>query len=216
MAFVSEMVDQLRSLLNDAADTQVTYATKKLFLNRGISLLWPAVRRVTSYTQTLTQSDVSYSLPAAIADGYILSVELSTDNPPDIYVRLQNYDVLPGDEDQASFLYIGDARLVADGVRTLRVTYAAPIPLIAAASYAASQSETFLGPDRALHLPVLYAMGMLTQGKIDDRQDTLRYSTTQATNGVTDTDILSAAQVWLNQFYAELEQLTRPLPPTRD
>ena len=52
-------------------------------------------------------------------------------------------------------------------------------------------------------------MYMIAGSKVDDRQDHTRYSTTQAMNGVNDQDLLAGSQFWLNQFYAELEALTR-------
>lgn len=214
MAFVSEMVDQLRVFLNDTGDTQVSFATKKLFLNRGIQVLWPAIYRITETTIAVTTADSIYALPIAVTQGLVLSVELrdSTDN--DDYLRLANFDVIAGDEDTAGYIRLG-RRPTSDSA-LLRIRYATPISQIAAATYVAAQSEVWVGPDRALNLPVLYAMAMITSAKIDDRQDHTRYSTTQAANGTADSDILTASSAWLNQYYAELEQLTRPLPPTRD
>jgi hypothetical protein len=67
-----------------------------------------------------------------------------------------------------------------------------------------------------MRLAVLYAMGMIAAGKVDDRQDTLRYNTTQATNGVNDGDIIQFAQMWFGQFDVELADMERPLPISRD
>lgn len=216
MAFVSEIFDQLRALLNDPADAQVPYATKKLYVNRGIALLWPGITRIVEYTVQLAVGTEEYSLPAAIGDGLVLSVELSLDADALDYSRIDSFEIMAGNEDESPNLIIRDARLLSTYARWLRVTYAAPVPLVAASTYVASQSEVWSGPDRALGLPVLYAMAMISAGKVDDRQDHTRYSTTQALNGVSDGDILTTSQTWFNQFYAELEQLTRPLPPTRD
>jgi len=214
MAFVSEMFDQLRDLLNDATDTQVPFSTKKLFLNRGIALLWPLIGRVSTVSVDLTQGVRRYTLTSAVMDGRILSVEYTADGDNDDLIRLSNYDVLPGDEDQT-----GSLRLPFDppsDAARVDITIFGPLPSIAAASYAAAGSEAWTGPDRAIHLPVLYAMSMIAARRIDDRQDHTRYSTTQAVNGVTDSDIMGASAMWLNQFYTELEQMSRPLPPARD
>lgn len=213
MAFVSEMVDQLRDLLNDPTDTQVTFATKKLYLNRGIQRLWPSIYRVVSTTIPLVLNVYDYSLAAAVMDGLILSVEVSTVPSGAEFERFNAYDVIPGDEDLAGVLRItrhpGDAYII-------RIKYVAALPTISAASYAAAQSETWLGPDRAIGLPPLYAMGHLVARKLDDRQDTDRYSTTQALNGVTDQDLMAGSQMWFAQFELELESQSRPLPPARD
>jgi len=216
MAKVSEIFDQIRALTNDASDTQVPFATKKLYVNRGIALLWPGIWRVVTETIPLTTGVTEYAASAALADGYVLSCEISEDADGDNFDRFEAYELMPGDEDKAPALYIRDPRVVASSDFDLRFTYAAPPALVTAASYAAAQAENWTGPDRALNLPVLYAMYLIAGSKVDDRQDHTRASTTQAMNGVNDQDILAGSQFWLNQFYAELEALTRPLPPTRD
>jgi hypothetical protein len=215
MAFVSELFDQLRDLLNDATDTQIPYATKKLYLNRGIARMWPKVYRLATTTITILTLTYDYALPVGAADGLIVSVEL--ERLDGSFVRFDDYDIMAGDEDLA-----GVFRLTAnpDSVDLLgydiRIKYAAPVSLIAAASYAAAGSETWTGPDRAMGIPVHYAAALIAMRKIDDRQDTLRYSTTQAENGVTDQDIMSASQLWMGQFELELAEFERPLPPARD
>lgn len=215
MAFVSELFDQLRDLLNDGSDTQVSFATKKLYLNLGINRLWPKVWRLASTSITVTTGTYDYALPVAAADGHIVSVEL--ERLDGSYVRFDEYDVIHGDEDLAGVFRLA---VNPDSVDMLgfdiRIRYAAPVPLITAASYAASQSETWLGPDRAMGLPVHYAASMCAARKVDDRQDTNRYSTTQAQNGVTDQDMMAASQMWMGQFELELSEFDRPLPPARD
>lgn len=215
MAFVSEMVDQLRDLLNDATDSQVSYENKKLWLNRGIRMLWPSIYRVV-VDSSITTSDLvyDYTLPAAVADGVILSVEIETEVGGGRFIRFEDYDLIEGDEDQAGVFRFTSA-LPLSGT-DVRIRYAAPIPVIAAASYAAAGSEAWTGPDRALNLPVFYAMAMIAGRKIDERQDHTRYSTTQAINSITDQDIMAAYQMWMGQFELELDKWSRPLPIVRD
>ena len=215
MAFVSEMVDQLRDLLNDATDSQVPIATKKMFLNRGIVRLWPRMYRIVNATINLVADTYDYSLAVAIADGYIISVELSTASGGSEYERLRDYDIIAGDEDLAGTFRMTRSTSALGGY-TVRIRYAAPISPISASTYANMQSEVFTGPDRALNLPVLYAMGLIAGRRLDDRQDHTRYSTTQAANGVTDTDIMQAQQLWLGQFELELDAMERPLPIASD
>lgn len=214
MAFVSEMFDQLRDLLDDADDSQISFATKKIWLNRGIARLWPKIGRFVSDTSlAVVEDQYEYAIPAGFADGMLLSVEVETETA-DEFDRLDRYDIISGDEDLGSKLYLLAPLPVED--RVLRLRYYAPLSLIAATTYAASQSETWVGPDRALGLPVLYAMGMAVARKIDNRQDTNRYSTTQALNGVTDQDMMAASQMWFGQFELELANMERLLPPARD
>lgn len=215
MAFVSELFDQLRDLLNDASDNQVSYANKKLWLNRGIQMLWPGVYRVVVDTSITVVDQVwDYTLPAAVADGMILSVEAETEVGSNRFVRYEDYDIIDGDEDQAGVFRFSGV-LPLEGI-DLRIRYAAPIPIISAANYAAAGSETWSGPDRARHVPVFYAAAMIAARKIDDRQDHTRYTTTDALNGVTDQDIMSAFQMWMGQFELELDKLSRPHPIVRD
>lgn len=215
MAFVSEMVDQLRDLLNDAADSQVSYANKKLWLNRGIRRLWPSIYRIVTDTSITVVADTyDYTLPAAITDGMITSVEIETGPGENRFIRFEDYDIVEGDEDLAG--YFRFTSLLPEAGTDIRIRYAAPVPVIAASTYAAAGSETWTGPDRALNLPVLYAMAMIAGRKVDDRQDHTRYTTLQAMNGVQDQDIMAAYQMWMGQFELELDSWSRPLPIVRD
>ncbi len=217
MATTATMFDQLRDLLGETAgDSQVSFALKKLWLNRGIAMLWPDIYQIVEYDTIITaDGTMDYILPEAIQDGFVTSVEISMPGTSgDEYQRMANYDIIDGDEDIGGIFritgyYPGDDLVV-------RIRYAAPIPPIESDSLAEAQLETFQGPDRARFLPVFYAMSMITSRKLDDRQDTYRYSTTQATNGVSDTDIMDAARFWMNQFELETEKLSRPLPIAKD
>lgn len=214
MAFTSEMFDQLRDLLNDATDTQVPFVTKKLYLNRGIARLWPRIWRVAETVVTLTQDVYEYSLAfATYGEPTILSIEYSDDADADSYRRLDEYDVIEGDEDVSSYFRLSFNPPTG---ALVRIRYAKAASPIAAVSYAAAGSETWVGPDRALHLPVVYAMAMIAARRIDDRQDHTTYSTTQAINGVTDTDIMQSSQFWFGQFELELADMERPMPIARD
>lgn len=215
MAFVSEMFDQLRDLLQDDTDTQISYAQKKLWLNRGIRQLWPNLfRTVVDTSITVVADTYDYTLPAAVTDGIIQSVEIETGSGTNRFLRFEDYDIIEGDEDQAGVFRF--AVSLPEAGTDVRIRYSAPIPTISAASYVLAQAEAWVGPDRAMMLPPLYAMAMITLRKLDNRQDHTRYSTTQATNGVTDQDIQSAGQMWMGQFELELDKWSRPLPIVRD
>lgn len=217
MAFVSELFDSVRDLLNDADDTQVPFLTKKLYLNRGIARMWPQVWRVATVNIVVLSGTYDYPLPVAAADGLILSVELLDSGDDISYHRFPYWDFLSGDEDLSgtfSLTTSPDSSLLLG--QTIAVRYAAPVAFITSSSYAASQSEVWTGPDRAMGIPTNYAMSLISARKVDDRQDTLRYSTTVASNGVTDRDIMDVSQMWMGQFELELAAFERPLPPSRD
>lgn len=215
--FVSEMIDQLRDLLNETADEEVSFAIKRRWLNVAIRRLWPDVYRVVEYTGiTAPAADATtfdFTLPAALADGHVLSVESEVTPGAGDYLRFEHYDIIQGDEDQTSvFRYLS---LPAEG-SALRIRYTAPIPTIVATSYANAQSETWTGPDEAIDAPVAYAMSMIWERRLEDRMNFKRYSTTQATNAVSDADIAATARGWMDQYVVERERLQRPLPIVKD
>lgn len=208
------MVDQLRDLLNDSTDTQVTIAMKKLYLNRGIARLWPKVHKIATATIDLNADDYIYDVPAAVGDGMIVAVEFHDSDDDQDFQRFSDYDYIPAGHSATGRIRIN--RDIAEATAELRIMYAAPIDYISGSTYAAMQSETWTGPDRALALPVYYAAALCAMRKIDDRQDTNRYSTTQGQNGVTDRDMLALAQTWMGQFELEVGEMERPLFPAVD
>lgn len=207
------MFDQLRDLLNDGADTQVTYLSKKLYINRGVSRLWPSAYKLVSTTIALTYDTFEYALAAAVMSGHIVSVEINSASYPTQFSRFDHYDIIPGDEDLAGAIVLN---VNPETGSSLRIRYAAPIPLVAATTYAAAQSETWGGPDRYIHLPVLYAMGMIAARKLDDREDHTRMSTVQNENGTDEADIVRTSQLWFGQYELELSDMARPLPVAHD
>jgi len=214
MAYVSELFDELRDFLTDPADTQVTYALKRLYLNRGIARMWPRIFRLQSVSITVASGTYDYALPVGAADGLITSVELESGSG---YSRFVLYDIMDGDEDTAGVFRLTTSPDAASLLgNDIRVKYAAPVSMISSATYAAAQSEAWTGPDRMMHLPVLYAMSLITLRRLDDRLDHTRYTTTQAMNGVSDSDIMQTAAYWMGQFETELVDMERPLPIARD
>lgn len=214
MAFVSEMVDELRLLLDDASDTQVPIATKRLFLNRGIARLWPEVWRYVTLEIALDEAELDYAITvpwSADAEFRLLSVEY--EDTDGLRSRFSDYDFLSTDEDSAPTI-----RLTAypEDAASLHLRMMVQIPLIVGTTYAAMGSEEWTGPDRAIGLPVLYAMAMITAAKIDNRQDLTNYNAQLADNGVTDRDIMAANQLWMGQFELELDKSSRMPPPAKD
>lgn len=222
MAFVSEIFDQIRDQLDDTADSQVAFATKKLYANMGIrrmfsggSGIW---RLVTDSTVALVDDTFEYAIPSTVSasGGRIVSVEVETELSSAQYTRLTHYDVIPGDEDLAGRLIFTGPYLPSEEGALVRIRAAVPCSQISAATYVAAQSETWAGPDAAIHLPALYALGMIAARRLDNRQDHTRYSTTQASNSVQDQDIMQSSQLWLAQFELELDAMSRPLPIAKD
>lgn len=212
MATVSECFDQLRDLLNDPADTQVAFGTKRLYLNRGIAALWPRVWRVATTSLALAPATYEYTLPTAVTGGHLLSAEVSTTDG-DGWQRLAYYDILPGDEDQAGLFVLP---WEPETGQSVRLRYAARVPTISAATYAAAQAETWLGPDEAVGAPVLYAMGMLSVRRMEDFLDATRQPPANESRDVRESSVLATSRFWMDQFEAQVDALARPLPVAED
>lgn len=216
MAFVSEIFDQVRDLLNDSGDTQVTFAQKKLYVNNGIRRMWPhCYRVVTDLTVVLVANTFEYNLPADLANGDLLSVFVETDIASGQYVRLSYFEIYELSNTN-KVIWFPNNTLPSPAGSRVRLNWAEPISLVAAATYVAAQAETWNGREDQIQLPAYYAAALIAARKIDDRQDTSRYSTTQAFNGVTDSDLMEASQMWMGQFELELAQQGRPFPPAVD
>lgn len=212
MAYVSTLFDQLRDLLNDPADTQVAFLTKRLYLNRGIAALWPRIWRVASEQIALVQDQVEYDVATSVSGGKIVSVEVSTKDG-DGWQRLAYYDLLPGDEDQQAKFVLP---WMPDGGQLVRVRYVTPVPLISASTYTAAGSETWVGPDEVIGLPALHAMGMLSIRRLEDYLDANRQRPANEHPDTKETWMLSSSRFWLDQYEAQVDALARPLPVAED
>jgi len=216
MATTASMIDELRELLNDATDTQVTFPTKIRYLNRGIKAMWPKVYRVVSTTSAvLVLNQEEYAVPAGNLAGLILAVDLETELASGLYRRLDHYDVVPGAAGSTAIIRVSFLPTAIDAGRKLRIVSAERITLLAAASYAAAGSENYDGPAGTEGIPVLYAMHMATSRSLDDRIDYTRLSTTQGQNGVDDASIMQVAQLWYAEFQQELDAVDMPFPIAR-
>jgi hypothetical protein len=213
VAYVSQCFDELRALLADPNDAKLSFDTKKLFLNRGIDRLWPRLWRVTETGYYLPAGERMVNLGGDDRRGRIIGVWWE-DHTGQRY-RIGRFDVIAGDEDQNAALRLAGP-VSASTAQTVYVRAAVPIVQIGAASYVAAQSEVWTGPDKAIELPVFWAMGLAAMRRLDDRQAFSRYSTTRALNGVDDRDIVDASSYWFSEFWRGVAELEVPLPPTTD
>lgn len=216
MATTADMIDEVRELLNDVADSQVTFPTKLRYLNRGLKAMWPKVYRIVSTTSAVLAENVEeYSVPAGNSSGLLLSVELETELASGFYRRVDSYDIVPGAGGATATIRIGFRPLLADVGRKFRIISAERITLLAAANYSAAGSENYTGPAGTEGLPVLYAMYMATSRVLDDRIDYTRLSTTQGQNGIDQESIMGVSQLWYAQFEQELDRVDLPFPIAR-
>ncbi len=215
MSFVSEMVDDLRDRLNDVGDTQVPFATKLRFLNRGQAAMYPKVFKLTrDNTLVLASNTFEYTVPTGVGTGKILTVEIETGNATARYVPLQRYDFIPSLTNPT--LVLLDPAIPSAAGAKFRITSADRMTPFAAANYAAAGSEVYTGPAGTEELPVLYAMGLATARVLDDRMDYTRYSATQQNSAVDPNDIMQVSQFWFAQFELLLDREMTPLPPSRN
>lgn len=215
MSTAADMVDDLRDRLNDAGDTQVPFATKIRFLNRGIAAMYPKVFKVVRDTTLVIVDDqFEYNFPAGVGTGKVLTVEIETSSTSDRFTPMNRYDIIPSLT--APVLVLLDPALPAEADSRIRITTADRVDPYVAASYVASQSVTYTGPAGTEELPVLYAMGLATARVLDDRMDYTRYSATQVNNGVDPNDIMQVSQFWFAQFELLLDRLQQPFPIARN
>lgn len=215
MSFSSEMIDDLRDRLNDVGDTQVPFATKLRFLNRGQAAMYPKVFKLTrDNTLVLAASTYEYTVPTGVGTGKILTVEIETGNASGRYVPLQRYDFIPSLTNPT--LVLSDPAIPSAAGAKFRITSADRMTPFVAASYAAAGAEIYTGPAGTEELPVLYAMGLATARVLDDRMDYTRYSVTQQNSAVDPNDIMQVSQFWFAQFELLLDREATPLPPSRN
>jgi hypothetical protein len=212
--YAGDMIDDLRDRLNDVADTQVPFATKLRFLNRGQAAMFPKVfKMVQDATLTIASSTYEYTFPAGVGTGKVLTVEVETAAASNRYVPLSRYDIIPSLT--APKLVLLDTALPGAVGSKIRITTADRLTPFVSANYTASQSEAFSGPAGVEELPVLYAMGLATARVLDDRMDYTRYSATQVNGAVDPNDIMQVSQFWFAQFELLLDRLQMPMPVTR-
>jgi hypothetical protein len=208
------MIDDLRDRLNDAGDTQVPFATKLRFLNRGQAAMFPRIfKMVRDNTLVVASNTWEYTFPAGVGTGKVLTVEVETGASTGRYTPLSRYDIIPSLT--APTLVLLDPQLPAPAGSKFRITTADRLDQFVAASYAASQAVTYTGPAGTEELPVLYAMGLATARVLDDRMDYTRYSATQVNGAVDPNDIMQVSQFWFSQFELLLDRLQMPFPVSR-
>jgi hypothetical protein len=210
----ADLIDDLRDRLNDAADTQVPITTKIRFLNRGMAAMWPRIFRIArDSTLVLVDATYEYTIPATVAQGRVLTVELESGASSGRYTHLNRYDIIPSLT--VPTLVLLDQSLPAPAGAKVRITSAERLTPLAGATYAAVGAETYSGPSGTEELPVLYAMGLCTARVLDDRMDYTRYSATQQNNSVDSNDIMQVSQFWFAQFELLLDRMQMPLPAAR-
>lgn len=211
MSTAADMVDDLRDRLNDVGDTQVPFATKVRFLNRGQAAMFPRIfKTVRDTTLALIAGQYEYQFPAGVGTGKVLTVEMETTPTSSRYTPLVRYGIIPSIT--TPILTIEDTDLPSAAGSCIRITTADRMDPFVATTYAIAQTIPYTGPAGTEELPVLYAMGLATARALDDRMDYTRYSATQQNNNVDPNAIMQVSQFWFAQFELLLDRLQMPFP----
>lgn len=206
MTTCQTLLDDLNDRLNDAGNSQASEPRKIGWLNAGISAMYPKLyRTVRDQTLVLATGVYEYNLPAGVGSNTkILRVEVETANASGRFVDVYGADIVPGLTDPI-LVFRGDIPGAA-GSR-VRVTAAKKITALTIAA------DTYDGPDGTEELPVLYAMGIATGRRLDDKVDHRRYPALQAPGGpVTPDELMNVSQFWYSQFELILDRMAMPLP----
>ena len=213
----SEQIDQLRDLLVDPTDVQVTFAKKMYYLNAGMRAMFPRVYRIaTDSTDQWVDDQYYYNIPSAVQGGLLYLIEKSTADDDDYFAPLDydEYDIQPGAAGADVLSITWDpGSTYEDGY----IKYHAALPAVpyAAANYAASQSEVYTYPDHTLEGPVLYAMSRIMAIPLDQRMDYTQHSIQAMNRAASAGEIVSVAAYWLDEFERRVEEWRLALPQGR-
>ena len=211
--YLAELIDEMRDLLGDATDTLVPFSSKVRYLNLGLAAMYPKIWQITRDTSITISSLTTreYTIPAAIASGQLLTVELETGSATGVYPRVSKYDIIS--PWTTPIITIAEDLTDRVGAR-LRLTAATQITKFVAADYAAAGSVLFTGPPMAQGLPVLYAMSMSMTRILNARMSYDKLSVQIQNNAVGPNDIMASSNFWMGQFLSQLDQLEMPFPST--
>lgn len=170
--------------------------------------MFPKVHVITSdSTVELADDTWEYALPAAVAEGRLLTVECETGDGDGRWDPLWAYKLRPSVT--APSIMLTGSSLPAEEGSKLRFTVVNRLtPFVLQPVL----TETFTGPDGTEELPVMYAMGLAVARLLNGRTEYKRYSTTQAANGVTAETLMTMSQFWFAQFELLLDRWEEPAP----
>ena len=214
----SDLVDQLRDLLEDAGDSQVTYLRKRWYLNAGMRAMWPRVHQVVSdATQTFTSGTYEYTIPAAVRGGRMLTIEKSKSTDTDFFYMMDydDYEIKHGPGGANVVVLKWDPGSTWGNTGLIRYTTALPLTAFAAADYAAAASEAYTGPDYTAEGPVLYAMSRIAAIPLDDRMNYGRLSVQQQNRAASPQEHLAVSAYWLDEFERRVDEWRMAMPVSR-
>lgn len=203
MATLQNLLDDLNDRLTDVPNAQAGQPRKIGWINAGIGAMWPKLyKTIRDNTLVVAANTYEYVLPAVFAHARVITVEAESASGSGRYTQVYDTDILP---DLAAPVLVFRGEIPQTGAK-VRVTAAKKITDLAAVT------DTYDGPPGSEELPVLYAMGIASGRRLDDKIDHRRYAATQAPGTVSPNDLMDAAQFWLGQFELILDRQAMPLP----
>ncbi len=216
--YAGDQIDQLRDLLVDPTDTQVTFAMKLFYLNQAMRAMYPRVFRVvTDATTAFVDDTFYYTLPAAVRGGHLFLVEASKTLDTDYFRPLDydEYDIIPQAAGADIISITWDPGTVFGGGGLIRFHAVVPATVYVAADYAAAQAEVYTYPDYTMEGPVLYAMSRIMAVPLDRRMDYTRHSVQNQNRAATPQEIVAVSAYWLDEFERRVEEWRMALPQGR-
>lgn len=216
--YLKDQIDQLRDLLEDQSDTQVSFARKLYFLNAGQRAMWPRVYQIVQdSTLQFVDDQYEYTIPAAVRGGRIFQLEKSLASDDDYFYPfdIDDYQIQRTTTDGADKIILNwdPGSTYSDGY--IRITTAMPLTAFTSADYTAAASEAYTGPDQTAEGPVLYAMSRISAFPLDDRMDHGKISVHQQNRSASPQEYLAVSAYWLDEFERRVEEWNMPLPASR-
>ena len=209
MATLTDLLGDVNDLLDDATNTKVSEAQKIRYINRGQYAMWPKIYQIVSDADTVLVTDqYEYTVPAAMAEGILLGVEIESEASSSDYWQADGrvFDLVPQAAFGQKLVMKNYHDLVSEAGSSIRFTAAIPLTPLT------TGMDVYTGPTYTEELPVMYAMAMATARDYEGRLDYTRFSTTLAQNGVLLDDITGTSNWWMRQFQILLDQVRMPLP----
>jgi len=214
----SEMIDELRDLLEDSDDSQVSFLRKQVYLNAGMRAMWPRIHQIVSdATQTFTDDTYEYTLPAAVRGGRMLTIEKSKVSDTDFFYMMDfdDYEIKHAAAGANILVLKWDPGSTWGDTGVIRYTTALPLTAFASANYTAAQTEAYTGPDYTAEGPALYAMSRISAFPLDNRMDYGRLSVQQQNRAANPQEHLAVSAYWLDEFERRVDEWKMPLPVSR-
>lgn len=206
MPTLTNMLDDLRDLLDDSNDTKYSAATKTRWINHGQNAMWPYIYQVVrDDSLAMASGTMEYTIPSEVGyESVLIGVEVETTSGEFVKLDGRQYDVVPHLTDQ--LLIFRGSSIPGVDTGSIRITAALPLTELSIGT------DVYSGPKVTSELPIMYAMHKAMARDIESRLQWYRFSTTQGLNQTSSDDFIMSSAKWMELFQAGLERLRMPAP----